>query len=124
MRDPTIQPLLRWSPRLLNTIEAQPLKPRQRLFSNPSHRSSHILGTARALLGPGEAAGQAEIARLELLAQHGEAEAVDCRRQGPETLPGEAVDERADGDAVAVGEEAVVGAEDEVAGAVFLGDGA
>ena len=48
---------------------------------------------------------------------------MDCGCQGPEILPGEAVDERADGDAVAVGEEVVVGAEDEVAGAVFLGDG-
>ena len=42
---------------------------------------------------------------------------------GARDSAGEAVDERADGDAVAVGEEAVVGAEDEVAGAGFLGDG-
>ena len=110
MRHSTTQPLLRCLPRLPNTIKTQPLKPRQRLLSNPTHRSSHILGTARALLGPGDAAGQAEIARFELLAQHGEAQAVDGRCQWPETLHGEAVDERADGDAIAVREEAVVGA--------------
>ena len=110
MRNSTIEPLLRCLPRILDTIKAQPLEPRQRLLSNPTHRSRHILGTARALFGPGDAAGQAEIAGFEPLAQHGEAQAVDCRCQRPETLHGEAVDERADGDAIAVREEAVVGA--------------
>ena len=123
MRHSTTPPLLLCLPRLPNTIKAQPLKPYHRLFSNPRHRSSHILGTARALSGLGDAARQAEIAGFELLAQRGEAQAVDCRGQGPEVLPREAVDERADGDAVAVGEEVVVGAEDEGAGGGFLGDG-
>lgn len=38
-------------------------------------------------------------------------------------MPGEAVDERTDGDAIAVGEKDVVGAEDEVARRAFFGDG-
>lgn len=63
----------------------------------------------------GDPARQAEIARSELPAQRRDAEAVDGRCQRPQTLSGEAGDERADGEVVAVGEEGVVGGGDEVA---------
>ena len=70
MRDSTMKPLLRCFPRVLNAIKAQTRKLRQGLFSDLGDSSSNILRTARALFGLGDAAGQAKIARFELLAQH------------------------------------------------------
>ena len=49
---------------------------------------------------------------------------MDGRCQRPEILAGEPCDERADGEAVAVGEEGVVGGGDEVASWAFRGNGA
>ena len=119
MRDPTPKPLLRRFPRGLDTIKAQPLKSRQRDLSDPRHFAGHLLRTARAPFHLGDAARRPEIARSELPAQRRDAEAVEGRCQRPQTLSGEPGDERADGEAVAVGEEGVVGGGDEVARGAF-----